>query len=106
MTQPIITQGVGWQKNTEKITDPVPITPTERNINTTGAACSGVDGAAGRVLTLTNASLTQEPVSVALDRQWLVPVTDFTVAHLAANTTITFINPVWNAQQIVVFYYQ
>ena len=57
--------------------------------NNVGADCSGVDGAANRVLTLTNTSETGNPVSVWIEGQ-LIAQSDLTISHLSASSTITF----------------
>jgi len=67
-----------------------------------GSDLSGSDGAANRVLTLSNTILTHN-VIVALDSH-LKEDTDYTVSHKASGTTVTFSVKVWNDQQGEVLY--
>ncbi len=72
--------------------------------NNVGADCSGVDGAANRVLTLTNTSETGNPVSVWIEGQ-LIAQSDLTISHLSASSTITFGIAVYDADAIRSLYY-
>lgn len=70
-----------------------------------GSDCSGSDGDSNRVLTLSNTVRTQAGgFQVFLNGLSLVLTTEFTVNHLAANTTVTFLNPVWDDGYITVIY--
>jgi len=69
-----------------------------------GSNCSGTDGTAGRVLTLTNTKITQN-VIVMVSGAFLVEDQDYTVSHIATSSTITFNNAVWNDQYIEVLYF-
>jgi len=69
-----------------------------------GSDCSGTDGATNRVLTLANTAVSSQE-RVYLDGVRLQQNTDYTVSHLSASSTITFIVPVWNTQKIQVDYF-
>jgi len=69
-----------------------------------GSDCSGSDGDANRVLTLTNTSLSSHE-RVFLDGVRLKKDVDYTVNHLNSNSTITFLVKVWNDQKIEVDYF-
>lgn len=77
-----------------------------KQLVTTTTALSGSTGATGRVLTLTNTTVTEGPVSVIMGNTPLIETTDFTVDHNAASTEITFVNAVFNGQTLEVHYYQ
>jgi len=77
-----------------------------KQLVTTTTACSGADGAANRVLTLTNTALTEGPVSVIMGNTPLVETVDFTVSHKTASSTITFLNALFNGQTLEVKYYE
>lgn len=76
-----------------------------KQLVTTTTALSGSTGATGRILTLTNTTTTEGPVSVIMGNTPLIETTDFTVSHLAASSTITFVNAVFNGQTLEVHYY-
>jgi hypothetical protein len=69
-----------------------------------GSDCSGNDNDVNRVLTLSNLGLTDNE-TLFLDGVQLTPTIHYTISHLAASSTITFIVPVWNIQNIRVIYY-
>ena len=88
---------------------PYPVTE-----NHTGADCDGVDGAANRNLTLANAALTT--IVWATAGEGINPFPngftlqeggglDFTVVHNAANTVVTFLVNVFDANKIVIRYW-
>lgn len=69
-----------------------------------GINCSGSDGDANRILTLTNTSLTRN-VIVMVSGTFLVEDQDYTASHLAASSTITFLNYLANDQYIEVIFF-
>ena len=74
--------------------------------NGTGSDCSGSSGGSNRVLTLSNTRLTQQAgLLVYASGLALALTTEYTVSHLAASTTITFLNPLWDDMTVVVSYY-
>jgi hypothetical protein len=70
-----------------------------------GSDCSGVSGAANRVLTLANTVMSHDGL-VLLDGVALAETGEFTWNHLAASSTVTFLVPVWNDQKIIVLYFK
>lgn len=73
----------------------------------TGADCSGTTGQTGRVLTLANTSLTQSAgFLVFVNGAVKILTTDYTVSHLVASSTVTFIGAINDADTIVVEYNQ
>jgi len=73
--------------------------------NTTGASCSGSDGDLNRVLTLSNTGLTrQSDLLVYASGLALTLNNEYTVSHLSASTTITFLNRLWDDMTILVYY--
>ena len=72
--------------------------------NFTGADASGSDGAKNRVITLTNTSLSSNE-TVIVDRFSYLPTTDYTVSHLSAGSTITFLGILRNVQKIRIKYF-
>ena len=73
--------------------------------NYDGSDCSGTSGDASRVLTLANTSLTNSnDFFVFINNSFLHPTQDYNVAHGTTNTTIIFVNPVWDSQVITVKY--
>lgn len=71
----------------------------------TGANASGSSGANSRTLTLSNTSTTiQNGFEVIVVGLYLHLTTDYTVSHNASSTVITFVNSLWNDQQIAVIY--
>jgi len=75
--------------------------------NKTGADCTGNDGAASRVLTLSNTGLTQQNgLLVYASGLALTLTTDYTITHSSTGSTITFVNKLWNDMAIIVKYYQ
>lgn len=77
---------------------------SENAIDKRGSNCSGNNGAANRVLTLGNTSLTTG-VIIFVNGTFLHPTHDYTVSHLAASSTITFLNPIWNEDYIDGLYF-
>ena len=70
-----------------------------------GSDCSGSSGDSNRVLTLSNSELTQqEGVFVYLGGLALTLTEEYTATHNSASTTITFLNPLWDDQLIIVRY--
>jgi len=69
-----------------------------------GSDCSGSDGDTNRVLTLSNTSLSSQE-RVYLDGVRLQKDTQYTVNHLNASSTITFLVKVWDTQKIQVDYF-
>jgi len=69
-----------------------------------GANCTGTNGTVNRILTLTNSALTTT-VIVWVNGTMLHETFDFTISHLGANSTITFLNPIWNEDYIGVLYF-
>ena len=73
--------------------------------NTTGASCSGSDGDLNRVLTLSNTGITrQSDFLVYASGLALTLNNEYTVSHLSASTTITFLNGLWDDMTILVYY--
>lgn len=69
-----------------------------------GSDCSGTEGVQGRVLTLDNTSLTTSCM-VFVNGRFLHLTNEYTVSHLAANSTITFLIDVWNDDLIGGYYF-
>lgn len=69
-----------------------------------GSDCSGSDGAVNRVLTLSNTSTSANEL-VTVDGMVYRITDDYTVSHLAADTTVTFAGKIWDSQKIEVRYY-
>lgn len=75
---------------------------TERK---TGSDLTGSDGATNRVLTLANTGLTNnDAFDVYLNGILLRLSTDYTVSHLSASSTVTFLGNVLNDSYIIVQY--
>jgi uncharacterized membrane protein len=72
--------------------------------NKLGSDCTLTDGDVNRVLTLANTSTSANEL-VVVDGFVLRLTADYTVSHLAASTTITFLGKIWDAQKIDVRYY-
>ena len=72
--------------------------------NRVGSDCSGVDGAANRILTLSNTSESGAPVSVWVENT-IISQSDLTISHLSASSTITFSINIYDADSIRVLYY-
>jgi hypothetical protein len=70
----------------------------------TGADLTGVDGATNRVLTLANTSLSIDPVMIFVDNQ-IIAISDLTIVHKVASSTVQFLIPIYNTQVIRVIYY-
>lgn len=79
------------------------------NVNTTRLIYSsninlffnGSDGERNRLVGLNNTELSRNEV-VVVDNYALQPTIDYTVTHLASNSTIQFINPLWDDQNIMI----
>jgi len=75
--------------------------------NKRGSDCSGTDGNTGRILTLANTSTTQAGgFMVFVNGLSLVLTTEYTVSHLSASSTVTFVNVIMDTDYIVVIYNQ
>ena len=70
----------------------------------TGADCSGSDGDANRVLTLSNTKTTKQ-VIVNAGGTFLFETNDYTVTHNSTNSTITFLNKLADNTNIEVIYF-
>ena len=71
----------------------------------TGSDASGVDAATNRVITLSNTTLTSQiGFIVYVSGLSLALTSEYTVNHLAASTTITFLNKLWDDMAILVQY--
>lgn len=71
----------------------------------TGADGSGSSGDSNRILTLSNTDETkQEQFSVFKDGLYLQLDTNYSVDHKTSGTEITFLDPLWDNQNIVVNY--
>ena len=80
---------------------------TESQENLTGASASGVDGAANRVLTLSNTGLTKQGGFLVYASGLALSLSfDYTVSHASSGTTITFLNKLWDDMTVVVAYFQ
>jgi len=80
---------------------------TIKNENFTGADASGADGAVNRVLTLNNTALTSgDGFLVFVSGLSLALTSEYTVVNASSGTTITFLNALFNDQQIVAQYNQ
>lgn len=72
-----------------------------------GSDCSGSNGAANRILTLSNTGKTFDGgFLVYASGLALALTTEYTVSHSSTNTQITFLNPMFNHMTIVVNYFQ
>jgi hypothetical protein len=70
-----------------------------------GVNCSGTDGQSNRQLTLVNTGLTSDDgLLVVVGYSTLAEIVDFTIAHLSSNSVITFLNPVFDSQSIIITY--
>lgn len=69
-----------------------------------GSDCTLTDGDANRVLTLANTTTSSKEM-VFLDGVCLDRDVDYSVSHLAASSTITFLVKVWDTQHIQVLYF-
>ena len=69
----------------------------------TGVSCSGSDGNANRILTLSNSQLTTK-IILGVSGTFLHETIDYTISHLNSSSTITFLNKLWNDQNIDVTY--
>ncbi len=77
---------------------------TPKTYNATGSSCTGLDGATNRVLTIDNAALSSNE-GVYFNGQRLSITVDYTVNHIAASSTITFLGQIFNANQLIVTYF-
>ena len=68
-----------------------------------GSDCSGADGTVSRILTLSNTAITKSMLSVSVNGT-ILHSADLTASHLAASSTITFINKIWDTDYISVVY--
>ena len=75
--------------------------------NSTGVDCTGSSGDANRVLTLDNTSLTvSSGLLVYASGLALAVTSEYTITHNDTDSTITFVNPLWDDMAIIVKYYQ
>lgn len=71
----------------------------------TGADCSGTSGDKNRVFTLPNTNLTQQAGFIVYASGLALALgTEYTVNHLSADTTVTFLNGMWDDMPILVQY--
>jgi len=72
-----------------------------------GSDCSLTDGVTNRVLTLANTQLTVSGGFLVFNNGLsLTTTTEYTVSHSTANSTITFLNIVWDADYLTIIYVQ
>jgi len=80
---------------------------TVKNENFTGANATGSDGGTSRVITLSNTGLTStDGFLVFVSGLSLALTSEYTVSHLSASTTVTFVNALFNDQEIQIHYNQ
>lgn len=73
----------------------------------TGADCTGSSGTTSRTLTLSNtSSTTDNGFLVYVSGLALALTSEYTVDHNSTGTVITFVNPLWDNQTVVVQYAQ
>jgi len=73
--------------------------------NYVGSDCTGDDGSADRTLTISNTSETNnDDFRVFVDNSFLHLSIDYTVDHNESGTVITFLNYLWNSQEITIEY--
>ena len=73
--------------------------------NLRGTDCSGSDGSTSRTLTLSNTlETTDDSFLVFVNGLALIPTTDYTVDHNTSSSVITFVNPIFDDQYILVQY--
>lgn len=73
----------------------------------TGSACTGSNGGSSRTLTISNTrTTTDNGFLVYVSGLTLALTSEYTVSHSSSSTVITFVNPVWDDQTIVVQYVQ
>ena len=76
-----------------------------KNERFTGSDATGSSGNTNRVITLSNTSLTsQNGFLVFVSGLSLSLTTEYTVSHLSASTTVTFVNALFDDQSIIVQY--
>ena len=73
--------------------------------NYTGTDCSGSDGDANRILTLSNTSLSVSNFFSVYVSGLIQHSDDLTISHNSSGTTITFLKNLWNNDPIKVNYY-
>lgn len=71
----------------------------------TGENATGSSGTINRVLVLSNTDLTQKEI-INVDNFYLIETIDYTINHKSTASNITFINPIWNDQNINVRYFK
>ncbi len=80
---------------------------TEQQENLTGASASGTSGDSNRVITLSNTGLTKQGgFLVYVSGLALALSQEYTVSHLAASTTVTFLNKLWDDLTVVIAYFE
>ena len=71
----------------------------------TGVDATGSDGGSNRVLTIANLGLTSnDNFNVSVQGLDIALTTDYTVSHLSTNTTITFLNALFDSQYLIISY--
>lgn len=72
-----------------------------------GSSATGTNGQSNRVITLNNTGLTSDADFLVFKSGLSLSVTsEYTVNHLAANTTVTFLNPLWDTEALIFQYAQ
>jgi hypothetical protein len=85
------------------------VTVTLTNVNATryiyngnfAAFINGTDGQRYRTVGLNNTELSRAEI-VVVDNYALTPTVDYAVVHQAINSTVQFMNPLWNDQVIMI----
>jgi len=90
--------------NTDGSINVVIIGSTPNIENKVGSDCNGSSGAINRVLTLTNTSTSTNEL-VVIDGLVLYLAEGYTVSHLGASSTITFLAEVFDEQKIRISYF-
>ena len=80
---------------------------TEQQETFTGANASGTDGAVNRVITLSNTGITKQGGFLVYASGLALALSqEYTVSHLSASTTVTFLNPLWDDMTIIIAYFE
>jgi hypothetical protein len=73
--------------------------------NYVGSNCTGASGSTNRTLTILNAYLTtDDEFEVFVNNSFLHNTVDYTVNHKSSSSIITFLNNIWDDQNITVIY--